>query len=108
MVVICAYAVYVTIKSENALKIEIFSFQFQFYDLKLPWDFRLFYVVEKLHEGASSYTYGTQGLSIAKKYYNDQQTYLQTNHQNDTFLSGKPLNTKQILYKNFNTVYDFY
>lgn len=39
--------------------------KFQFYDLQLPWDFRLFYVVEKLPEGTSSYTHGTQGLSIA-------------------------------------------
>lgn len=54
----------------------VFSFADEVQDLKedLPSLAKLFYVVEKLHEGTSSYTYGTQGLSIAKKYYNDQQT----------------------------------
>lgn len=77
----------------------VFSFADEVQDLKedLPILAKLFYVVEKLHEGTSSYTYGTQGLSIAKKYYNDQQTYLQTNHQNDTFRSQNKFSIKTLI-----------
>ncbi|VDH90250.1 Hypothetical predicted protein [Mytilus galloprovincialis] len=35
-----------------------------------------------------SYHYELDALEVAKTYYNDQETYLQNNHQNDSFLSG--------------------
>lgn len=50
--------------------------------------FRVFYVLDKIHHKSINYEYDQDALEVAKKYYNDSQTYLQNNHQNDTFLCG--------------------
>ncbi|XP_062582873.1 uncharacterized protein LOC134244630, partial [Saccostrea cucullata] len=67
----------------------VFSFADEVQEVRqdLPSLAKLFYAVEKMNVGTNLYTYGTSALAIAKQYYNDQQTFLKTNHQNDTFLS---------------------
>lgn len=49
---------------------------------------RLFYAMERMNVGPKTFSYNEEGLELAKEYYNTQQTFLQKNHQNDTFLSG--------------------